>query len=180
MGAKCRECPFSKLGATVRPVFGEGPANARGILVGESPGSDEVAQGRPFVGATGNELNNSLRANNIDRKTLFIVNAVACQPVGPKNDASMRKAVDCCRPLVLAQIRKFGSRPFILALGGAAFYSLHGYKMALDRGRGFIRQWNLEIMSLANWYAIDAINKEILKRGRKAEASQARAQAAGG
>lgn len=161
-GARCRECPYSKLGASNRPVYGEGPRNPAGLIFAESPGSEEAASNRLLVGATGIEFDKVLAQAGILRSKVFIINVIACQPVGPKSEPNMKKATECCRPFVLAQIRKFGPHPFVLTLGAWAFYALHGHKLNIDRGRGFIRKWRL-----ADMEAVNAETMEIMDAKRK-------------
>ncbi len=62
-----------------------GPKDANLMIVGESPGSEEVAQGKPFVGRSGEMLNDALRANGIRREECFITNAVKYKPTYPKD-----------------------------------------------------------------------------------------------
>jgi len=57
-------------------VFGDGGADSRVVLIGEAPGKDEVAEGRPFVGKAGAILNSFMSGAGIDRGELFITNAV--------------------------------------------------------------------------------------------------------
>lgn len=63
------------------PVSGEGPQPARGMIVGEAPGRDEVEQGRPFVGRSGRLLDTSLRAVGVERSGVYITNAVKALPL---------------------------------------------------------------------------------------------------
>ncbi|MEM3943599.1 MAG: uracil-DNA glycosylase [Thermofilaceae archaeon] len=77
----CTRCP---LHATRRnAVPGEGNPNARVMLVGEAPGYNEDVQGRPFVGAAGNLLNELLGLAGLRREEVFITNVVKCRP--PEN-----------------------------------------------------------------------------------------------
>jgi len=57
-------------------VLGEGPVPARMMLIGEAPGANEVAQGRPFVGAAGKQLNALLSTAGLDRAEIYITNIV--------------------------------------------------------------------------------------------------------
>src|SRR5205814_1322827 len=57
-------------------VFGEGPRSARLMLVGETPGDREDTAGKPFVGPAGALLDGSLEAAGLDRKTVYVTNAV--------------------------------------------------------------------------------------------------------
>jgi uracil-DNA glycosylase len=64
----CRGCPLWE--RATQGVFGEGPARARIVLVGEQPGDREDLEGRPFVGPAGRVLDEALGAAGIDRRTV--------------------------------------------------------------------------------------------------------------
>lgn len=72
--ADCRACPLWK--DATQTVFGEGPARARLMLVGEQPGDKEDLAGKPFVGPAGNMLDRALEEAGIDRDKIYITNAV--------------------------------------------------------------------------------------------------------
>src|SRR5689334_3854467 len=72
--AHCRGCPLY-LHAT-QTVFGEGAAHARLMLVGEQPGDREDLAGRPFVGPAGKLLDEALEEAGIDRRQVYVTNAV--------------------------------------------------------------------------------------------------------
>ena len=57
-------------------MFGEGPADARVVMVGEQPGDKEDLDGHPFVGPAGRLLDRALEAAGIDRRTIYLTNAV--------------------------------------------------------------------------------------------------------
>jgi uracil-DNA glycosylase len=71
---KCTRCPLYKHATQVVP--GEGPARARIMMVGEQPGDQEDKQGRPFVGPAGGVLAKALADAGIERKVVFVTNAV--------------------------------------------------------------------------------------------------------
>jgi DNA polymerase len=72
--AACRRCPLYRNATQVVP--GEGPARARVMLVGEQPGDQEDRQGRPFVGPAGRILDRAIQDAGIERKQVFVTNAV--------------------------------------------------------------------------------------------------------
>ncbi len=72
--AHCRACPLWK--DATQTVFGEGPAHAKIMLVGEQPGDKEDLAGHPFVGPAGAMLDRALKEAGIDRKTTYVTNAV--------------------------------------------------------------------------------------------------------
>jgi DNA polymerase len=72
--ATCRTCPLWK--EATQTVFGEGPEHAKVMLVGEQPGDKEDLAGHPFVGPAGQMLDRALEEAGIDRKKVYITNAV--------------------------------------------------------------------------------------------------------
>jgi DNA polymerase len=72
--AVCTACDLYK--RATQTVFGEGPVPARLLLVGEQPGHEEDLAGRPFVGPAGRILDRALAEAGLDRKEVYITNAV--------------------------------------------------------------------------------------------------------
>ena len=72
--AACRQCPL--FAEATQTVFGEGPVPAPLMLVGEQPGDQEDLAGRPFVGPAGLLLNRALRDARLDRRAIYVTNAV--------------------------------------------------------------------------------------------------------
>jgi len=135
----CRGCDLWK--PATQTVFGEGPADATFVLVGEVPGDREDRAGRPFVGPAGRELDRALEAAGIDRAETYVTNAVkhfrfeerGKRRIHQKPDA---KQVKACRPWVLAELDAL--RPEVLVLLGAtAAKSLLGsrFRLMAERGR---------------------------------------------
>lgn len=166
LGAKCSWCPFSKAGQAVRPVWGEGPKDPIGLIFAESPGEEEASRGRLLVGATGKEFDNSLLNNRLQRSKLFLINVIACKPIGPKTESAMMRATECCRPFVLHQIGNLPQLP-TLALGKWAWFSITGFKKALKKARGFLRPWHVSQMKIANEVAMAKLSKEMNKHAAK-------------
>ncbi|MDQ3230062.1 MAG: UdgX family uracil-DNA binding protein, partial [Pseudomonadota bacterium] len=71
---ECRRCPLWE--PATQTVFGEGPEDARIMIVGEQPGDEEDLSGRPFVGPAGKLFNRALSELGIDRAQLYVTNAV--------------------------------------------------------------------------------------------------------
>jgi DNA polymerase len=72
--ANCQACSLWK--NATQTVFGEGPAHARAVLVGEQPGDKEDLAGKPFVGPAGQMLDRALEEAGIDRSKVYVTNAV--------------------------------------------------------------------------------------------------------
>lgn len=93
------------------------------MLVGEAPGRDEDASGRPFVGRAGRILDAVLEGAHLARESVFITNLVKCRPPGnrrPKTDEW-----ESCRPYLLGQIAAVQPRA-IVTLGATALRGLMG------------------------------------------------------
>ena len=71
---RCRACDLWKTGT--QTVFGDGPRNAEVMFVGEQPGDQEDKAGEPFVGPAGHLLDEALVEAGIDRKRVYVTNAV--------------------------------------------------------------------------------------------------------
>ena len=72
--ARCRGCELYK--EANRTVFGEGKKSSRMMLVGETPGDVEDREGHVFVGPAGHELDRALERVGIDRREVYLTNAV--------------------------------------------------------------------------------------------------------
>jgi len=117
---RCRRCELWK--TRRNPVFGEGPANARIMLVGLGPGRQEDLQGRPFVGAAGKFLDRLLEDAGLRRDQLYITNVMKCYL--PDNRAS-EDQVKACSPYLDQQIEIIQPE-LIIALGNLAASYLLG------------------------------------------------------
>jgi len=97
-------------------VPGEGPLDAKVMLIGQNPGAHEDEVGRPFVGLSGKFLNKVLVENGLKREELFITSIV--KHVSPKNRKPLPDEVAACLPYLIAQISFI--RPKIIVLLGAS------------------------------------------------------------
>jgi uracil-DNA glycosylase len=118
---ECTRCPLHETRRHI--VFGEGDPNARLMFIGEGPGADEDAGGRPFVGKAGKLLTKMIAAMGLDRSSVYIANIVKCRP--PKNRDPKPIEVETCMPFLEGQIKAV--RPeVIVALGKVAAGALLG------------------------------------------------------
>ena len=85
----CQACPLWK--DATQTVFGEGPKDAEIMLVGEQPGDQEDREGRPFVGPAGLLLDKALREAGVDRKRLYVTNAVKHFKFEPRGKRRLHK-----------------------------------------------------------------------------------------
>ncbi len=134
VAAKVRECTLCRLHRSrTRAVPGEGPIDADLFLIGEAPGRQEDAAGRPFMGSAGRVLDRALTAARLSRQDVFITNVVKCRP--PANRAPKADELEACRPYLQSQIEAV--RPKVLVtLGSTALRSLQGPGAQLSEARG--------------------------------------------
>ncbi|MBN1126059.1 MAG: uracil-DNA glycosylase [Sedimentisphaerales bacterium] len=119
-------------------VPGEGDPQARLVFVGEAPGADEDARGRPFVGRAGQLLTKIILAMGLKREDVFICNTLKCRPPGnrdPKPDEKRN-----CGPFLQRQLEAI--RPeIIVALGSHAAKSLLEVDLPIGRIRGRFHEY---------------------------------------
>ncbi|MCL7388534.1 MAG: uracil-DNA glycosylase [Thaumarchaeota archaeon] len=114
MVEECRKCPLWK--NRNKPVFGEGPPDAKIMLIGLGPGYHEDREGRPFVGAAGKFLNKLLDLVGLKRGEVYITNVVKCYL--PENKVTDEE-VKACTPYLDKQIELVDPET-IIALGNTA------------------------------------------------------------
>lgn len=131
----CKRCELYRERHNI--ILGEGPENAKLLLLGEAPGREEDLQGRPFVGASGELLNKMLAAIDIPRKDVYITNIVKCRP--PRNRTPRPEEIAKCLPFLEHQLRIIDP-PLILALGRVAAQSLLKSSSPLRSLRGHFHQ----------------------------------------
>ena len=127
---KCKKCPLWRTRNNTVP--GEGPANAKIMIIGQAPGQEENFQGRPFVGRAGQFLNQLLKLAKIKREKAFVTSPLKCFP--PKNRKPTKKEIAACLPYLLEQIDIINPQKVIL-LGEVAF-SIFFPKQKLGKLRG--------------------------------------------
>ena len=108
----CVRCKLHKTRKTI--VFGEGNPAAQLMLIGEAPGADEDAQGRPFVGRAGQLLMQMIKAIGFQRSDVFIANVLKCRP--PENRNPESDEIAECSPFLWKQIAMIQPK-IILVLG---------------------------------------------------------------
>jgi DNA polymerase len=108
------------------------------MFVGEGPGAEEDAQGRPFVGKAGKLLDRMIEAMGYRREEVFIANVVKCRP--PENRKPQREEMDMCLPYLRQQIRLIRPK-VIVGLGGTAMEGLLGKPVGITRMRGIWQEY---------------------------------------
>ena len=124
-----------------RLVFGEGRPGVSLMLIGEAPGENEEAQGRPFVGKAGKNLDEFLRLSGIDRTEVYITNAVKVRPFkigksGRKsNRPPTREEIDMFRPFLVREIGMVRPK-YAVTLGNVPLYAVTGEKLSIGACHG--------------------------------------------
>jgi DNA polymerase len=134
----CRACDLWK--HATQTVFGEGGPKAKIILIGEQPGDQEDVEGQPFVGPAGQLLDTALLEAGIDRKKVYVTNAVKHFKWEPRGKRRIHKKpnateIAACRPWLDAEIAVL--RPqIIVCLGATAAQDLLGRTFRVTERRG--------------------------------------------
>jgi len=136
--ADCRACDLWK--NATQTVFGEGVAKAEVMMVGEQPGDKEDLAGKPFVGPAGKLLDKAMLEAGIDRKQVYITNAVKHFKWEPRGKVRIHKKpnskeIAACRPWLDAEI--VAIRPKVIVLMGAtAAQAVLGRDFKVTQHRG--------------------------------------------
>lgn len=136
----CRLCDLWR--DATQGVAGEGPADARLMLVGEQPGDQEDLSGRPFVGPAGQMLDRALAAAGLPRAEIYVTNAVRHFKHELRGKRRLHKTpgaseIAACRGW-LDQERRLVRPRLVLAMGGTAALSVFGKAMPIGKSRGRI------------------------------------------
>ena len=129
--SSCQKCPLHQTRNHV--VFGEGDPAAGLVFVGEGPGADEDATGKPFVGRAGELLTNMIHAMGLDRQQVFICNILKCRPPGNRNPAP--EEVRACWNYLIRQLEIIRPR-VIVTLGNPATQNLLQTQVGITKLRG--------------------------------------------
>jgi DNA polymerase len=127
----CQRCKLWSTRANI--VFGEGNPKAELMFIGEGPGADEDASGRPFVGRAGQLLTKMIEAIDLKREDVYIANVVKSRP--PGNRAPEADEVKACIPFLFRQIAAIHPK-LIVALGNPAMQALLDTRVGITKMRG--------------------------------------------
>ena len=133
---RCRKCSLGTLRTNAVP--GEGNPNARIMFVGEAPGADEDAQGRPFVGRAGQLLDRIIAAMGLKRSDVFIGNILKCRP--PENRDPRAEEIINCFGYLQRQIEIIEPE-MIIALGAPAARTLLNTNKSIGELRGQFHEY---------------------------------------
>jgi DNA polymerase len=133
------DCQRCKLWSTrTNLVFGEGNPKAELMFVGEGPGADEDASGRPFVGRAGQLLTKMIEAIQLKREDVYIANVVKSRP--PENRAPEKDETEACSPFLYRQIAAIRPK-LIVTLGNPSTQTLLNTKEGITRLRGHFQAY---------------------------------------
>lgn len=128
--AVCTNCILHK--SRKKSVPGEGPATSGIMFIGEGPGMNENEQGRPFVGAAGNFLNQLLAQAGLKREEVWIGNVVKCRPPDNRDplpeelaacNAYLERQIEAIKPRIIVTLGRFSMGKF---MPGAKISAIHG------------------------------------------------------
>jgi uracil-DNA glycosylase len=136
--AHCRACPLWK--DATQTVFGEGPKNATIMLVGEQPGDKEDLAGHPFVGPAGQMLDRALEEAGVDRKKVYVTNAVKHFKFVPRGKLRLHQKpntpeIRACRQWYERELAAI-QPDLVVALGATAAQSIFGKITPINKTRG--------------------------------------------
>ncbi len=170
--SECRRCPLWRF--ATQTVFGTGPGNARMMLIGEQPGSQEDQQGKPFVGPAGHLLRDALAEAGIDVASLYLTNTVKHFKYEQRGKLRLHKRANAseqaaCRPWLAAELARV--RPqIVVALGAMVAQTLFGNAFRLTRERGRWHPLGEDTQAMATWHP------SAILRMRSPEREEARRQ----
>jgi DNA polymerase len=135
----CRECPLWK--PATQTVFGEGPQDARVMLIGEQAGDREDLEGAPFVGPAGRVLDEALEAAGIERDSLYVTNVIKHFKFEQRGKRRLHKRANaaevaaCVHAWLDRELESVAPR-YVVCLGALATRVMLGPSFPLQQGRG--------------------------------------------
>jgi DNA polymerase len=154
IAARCTACPL--YANATQTVFGEGPEDAKLMLVGETPGDQEDLAGRPFVGPAGKLLDRCLAEAGIDRAETYVTNVVKHFKWEPRGKRRIHKKpnameIRACKPWLEAEIALVQPQ-VLVCLGATAAQALLGAQFRVSQSRGQIISSNQVPHILATYH----------------------------
>ena len=135
--SSCQKCGLCR--TRKNTVFGEGPLDAKCVIIGEAPGADEDEQGKPFVGRAGQLLTDILQKGaGIPRDSVYIMNMVKCRP--PENRDPLPTEIVECESYLEAQLLLLHP-DIVVTLGNIATRWLLHVKTGIMKLRGKWIDW---------------------------------------
>ncbi len=175
----CTSCVLHK--TRKKSVPGDGPANSEIMFIGEGPGVNENEQGRPFVGAAGNFLNQLLAQAGLNRENVWIGNVVKCRPPDNRDplpeelaacNVYLERQIEALNPSIIVTLGRFSMGKF---MPGAKISAVHGqmrkigerFVIAMFHPAAALHQPQLKTTILADFaklpQLLDVARKELAK-----------------
>jgi len=150
----CEGCELYK--HATQPVFGEGPTDARVVLIGEQPGDSEDRAGRPFVGPAGEVLNRALTEAGINRSEIYLTNAVKHFAFEQRGKRRIHRTprlseVTACKPWMEAELERIAPK-LAVCLGATAAKAVFGAQFRLTEQRGRFLESRFAAKTLATYH----------------------------
>lgn len=157
--AHCQGCDLYRNAS--QTVFGEGPAGARFLIVGEQPGDQEDRKGAPFVGPAGRILDRGLEEAGISREEVYLTNAVKHFSFTLKGKRRIHQKptaaeIEACGPWLTAELALVKPK-MIVVLGATAARALLGPSFKVTQRRG-------EVLELGEALAVATIHPSAVLR----------------
>jgi len=150
----CRNCPLWR--PATQTVFGDGPADALAMLIGEQPGSQEDIDGAPFVGPSGQLLDRALQDAGLDRGRLYLTNTVKHFKFEQRGKARLHKRAnaaeqEACRMWLAAEMLQLRPK-VVVTLGAMAAQTVFGRQFRVTRERGRWQELPGQVRGIASWH----------------------------
>jgi probable DNA metabolism protein len=150
----CRRCDLWR--DATQGVAGQGPSQARLMLVGEQPGDQEDLAGTPFVGPAGEVLNRALTEADVPRAEVFVTNAVKHFKHELRGKRRLHKTpqtpeINACR-FWQEQERRLIKPRLVLAMGATAVQSVLGKTVPIAKSKGELFQAPDQSQVMVTWH----------------------------
>ncbi|MBV9155109.1 MAG: UdgX family uracil-DNA binding protein [Acidobacteriaceae bacterium] len=154
----CRGCELYQHATQV--VFGEGPQDAKVVMVGEQPGDEEDRRGHPFIGPSGKLLSKAMQEAGLDREKIYVTNAVKHFKFLERGKRRIHAKpsgieISACKPWLEAELAAIEPE-LVVCLGATAAQSLMGsaFRITASRGKFFPHPWAKELTATVHPSAI--------------------------
>jgi len=151
-----KNCELKKNAQNI--VFGDGNINSKIMIVGEGPGANEDAEGKPFVGRAGKLLDKMLEAIQLNRTKVYITNVVNYRP--PENRKPTNEEIERYLPYLKSHIEIINPKILIL-LGSTALNTIIGNEKVISKARG---SWSKKEIGSVNPWIIATFHPAFLMR----------------
>ena len=151
-----KNCDLKKNATNI--VFGDGNINSKIMIIGEGPGAQEDAEGKPFVGRAGKLLDKMLASIQLNRKKVYISNVVNYRP--PENRTPSEIEIERYLPYLKSHIEIISPKILIL-LGKTALNALIGNEAVISKARG---KWIEKEIGTAKPWVIASFHPAFLMR----------------